>query len=242
MALLKKSLTKRLPWPSPKMLYGLSISALVAGPPSPEKPAAPLPATVTMLPPGPPTTSRMTLLFVSAIKILWEASTQTPLGEWSSALVAGPLSPLYPAVPLPATVTILPPGPPTTSRMTLLPASAMKILPEASRKTELGKLSSALVAGPLSPVYPAVPFPATEAISPVAAEISRTSLKASAMKISPEVSTKMPFGEVVALAAGPPSPLSPWVVPFPAMVLMSPVEATTSRTAPVVSSKFVSAM
>ena len=39
-----------------------------------------------------------------------EASSATPLVAPTSATLAGPPSPLYPPVPLPATVLIIPPG------------------------------------------------------------------------------------------------------------------------------------
>ena len=74
-----------------------------------------------------------------------------PRGLLSSAAVAGPLSPLKPAVPLPATV-MMSPVDLTTSRMRLLSWSEMNTLPAESTATLLGALSSAAVAGPLSPV------------------------------------------------------------------------------------------
>ena len=79
------------------------------------------------------------------------ASTATPRGSSSSASVAGPLSPLYPRVPLPATVMMSPVAF-TTSRITLLPSSAMNRSPAASTATPYGEYSSASVAGPLSPL------------------------------------------------------------------------------------------
>src|SRR5205814_1015393 len=92
---------------------GLFSVALVAGPRSPELP--PLnacPATVVMIP-VPAATLRTQLLSVSAIKILPALSTQTPLGTFSNAAVAGPLSPanwLFEQnglPPLPATVVMI---------------------------------------------------------------------------------------------------------------------------------------
>ena len=52
-------------------------------------------------------TYRIRLLLKSAMYILPEESKQTPLGPYNSAKVAKPLSPLKPAVPLPATVVIM---------------------------------------------------------------------------------------------------------------------------------------
>ena len=73
------------------------------------------------------------------------------LGPFSSAAVAGPVSPLKPALPSPATVMILPVAL-TTSRTTLLPPSTMNRSPAESTATPQGPLSSAAVAGPLLPV------------------------------------------------------------------------------------------
>jgi hypothetical protein len=57
-------------------LQGEFNEADVAGPPSPEKPAVPLPATVTITPLA--DTFRTRLLLVSAMKRFPEASTATP--------------------------------------------------------------------------------------------------------------------------------------------------------------------
>src|SRR5947199_6994299 len=56
-----------------------------------------------------PATNRTTLLLWSTITTSLPASTATPDGWLSSALVAGPESPEYPCVPLPATVEIVHP-------------------------------------------------------------------------------------------------------------------------------------
>ncbi len=112
-------------------------------------------------------TSRTRLLLASAMKRLPAASTATPVGEYSSALVAGPPSPERPKAPLPATVLMTPAG--DTSRTRLLPWSAMKRSPAASTANPTGlpaRLSSAAVAGPPSPLKPRVPLPATVVIVP----------------------------------------------------------------------------
>ena len=59
-------------------------------------------------------------------------------GPSSWALVAAPLSPLYPGVPLPATVVMTPF---VTLRTRLLPKSAMYRLPLESRATPSGEFS-----------------------------------------------------------------------------------------------------
>ena len=82
----------------------------------------------------------MRLSVKSAMKILLERSTDIadirPPSS-NSALVAGPPSPVNPAVPFPATVLILPVAA-ATSRMRLLPASDMKMSPAESKETPLG--------------------------------------------------------------------------------------------------------
>ena len=105
----------RLFWASAKKTFpelstatprGLFMDAETAGPPSPEKPAAPLPASVVMMPPA--DTFRIRLLKVSAMKRFPAASTATPLGSFNDAEVAGPPSPEKPSTPLPATVVMMP--------------------------------------------------------------------------------------------------------------------------------------
>ena len=82
-------------------------SALIAPFPllSPLKPPVPLPAMVVMVP---LVTLRMRLLPESAMYKFPVESIATPTGDISWALVAGPLSPRKPAVPLPATVVMVP--------------------------------------------------------------------------------------------------------------------------------------
>src|ERR1700730_10739531 len=82
---------------------GKLICALMAGPPSPEKPGEPLPARVVRVPSA--LTKRIRLLAVSAIYRLLEASTATLRGMERAAFVADPPSP---PVPPPATVVISP--------------------------------------------------------------------------------------------------------------------------------------
>src|ERR1035437_9546732 len=108
---------------------------------------------------------RMRLLSESAMYRLPAESTATPWGLSNWALVAGPLSPLKPDVPFPATVVITPLE---TSRMRLSWKSAMNRLPAESTATPTASLNAALVAGPLSP-KPDDPPPATVVIAPVEA-------------------------------------------------------------------------
>ena len=83
---------------------GLLSIALVAMPPSPLKPAVPLPAIVLMVPAA--LTNRMRLLPTSAMYRLPAPSTFIPTGAFNSAVVAGPPSPLKAPViePVPATI------------------------------------------------------------------------------------------------------------------------------------------
>ena len=113
------SATNRLPAPSTATLSGYSC-ALVAGPPSPERPSVPLPATVVMVPLA--ETRRIRRLPRSARNRLPEPSTARPVDSVSisCAFVAGPSSPEKPAVPVPATVVMIPLG--ETFRMRALPS------------------------------------------------------------------------------------------------------------------------
>jgi hypothetical protein len=81
-------------------------AALVAGPPSPEKPLVPFPATVLMTPAA--FILRILRLPASTINRLPFLSAARPFGEESWAPLAGPLSPEKPRVPLPAIVSIVP--------------------------------------------------------------------------------------------------------------------------------------
>src|ERR1039457_6435691 len=117
-------------------------------------------------------------------------SAATPPGPANWALVAGPLSPLKPSVPLPATVVITPFE---TLRTREFQASAMYRLPAASTATPEGQYNWARVAGPLSPLKPAVPLPATVVITPFETLRMRW-LYWSAMYRSPAESTATPAG------------------------------------------------
>jgi hypothetical protein len=88
------------------MARGPSNWAAVAGPPSPEKPATPVPATVVIVPVG--SIRRMRSLPESAMYSSPDGAAYTAFGSWSWAAVAGPPSPPAPGVPLPATVVMIP--------------------------------------------------------------------------------------------------------------------------------------
>src|SRR5271168_1593308 len=88
------------------------------------------------------------------------ASTATPVGEFNWALIAGPLSPLKPEVPFPATAVI---APLEIFQMKLSPSATYR-LPAESTATPQGFPNWALVAGPLSPTSD--PPPATVVITP----------------------------------------------------------------------------
>ena len=81
-----------LPAGSSATVVGLLMSAEVAGPPSPEKPATPVPAMVEMMPVT-PLTSRMRPLLESAMKRSPAASTAMPKGRKMLEDVAWPPSP-----------------------------------------------------------------------------------------------------------------------------------------------------
>ncbi len=103
----------------------LGLLALVAAPPSPEKPRIPFPATVVMNPVA-ASTRRMRWLARSAMKRLPEASTATPLGNLRLASVAGPPWP-RPSPP-PPTVALTPVDA-SPRRRRSLSLSAMNSLP-----------------------------------------------------------------------------------------------------------------
>lgn len=104
-------------------------------------------------------------LSVSAMNRSPAAFVAKPEVGCSKAALAGPLSPSFPYVPVPATVVMIP-VPPSTRRIRLFLLSPMKMLPSASTVTFHGSLSNALTAGPPSPLQPNVPVPATRRMMP----------------------------------------------------------------------------
>src|SRR5437764_334599 len=104
--------------------------------------------------------------------MLLDPSTVTVLGTFIVAKVAAAPSPVVDAVPVPATVVMIPDV--STLRILLLPLSAMYPLPKLSKATSQGALKVADVAAPVSPVEPVVPVPAQVVMTPVAMVIFRT--------------------------------------------------------------------
>src|ERR1035441_7464316 len=137
--------------------YTTLFRSVVAGPLSPLKPAIPFPATVVITPLE---TLRTRWLNPSEMYRLPAGSAGTAVGAHNWALVAAPLSPPKPAFPLPATVVITP----FETLRTRESAHGMYKLPAESMATRIGPYNWALVAGPLSPLKPSVPFPATVVI------------------------------------------------------------------------------
>ena len=78
------------------------------------------------------------------------ASTVTPWGWFSVALIAGPPSPLPGEPPFPTIVVMVPEG--LTIRIREFRSSLMYRLPLRSIAMSSGPFSVALVAGPLSPL------------------------------------------------------------------------------------------
>ena len=156
---------------------------------------------------------------------LSKLSTARPLGELSRAAVGTPPSPLKPAVPVPATVVIVPSA--STLRTRWLLASAMYRLPLLSNTMSWGLSICAIVAGPPSPLKPALPgVPATVVITPAVSILRMAVFHESAMYRLPEASSAKPWGALIwAMAAGPPSPLWP-PVPVPATVVITPAVST----------------
>src|SRR5664280_654782 len=140
--LLPASAMYRLPAASTNRPYGMSRHAWVAGPPSPQKPLVPLPATVVMVPSG--ATRRTRSWPGSAMYRLPAASTARPHGASRHAWVAGPPSPQKPAVPLPATVVMVAGlgdgAAPGWSALPVLPLGRLKEAPVA-QSTRLNAVS-----------------------------------------------------------------------------------------------------
>ena len=98
----------------------------------------------------------------------------------------------------------------------------MYILPEPSMATPLGVCNCAFVAAPPSPESPGVPVPATVEIIPAGVIFLTHAPPCSAQYIFPALSKAIPLGSlIVALVAGPPSPVCPEPAD-PAMVVIIP--------------------
>ena len=196
--------------------------ALVAGPLSPLKPGVPFPATVVITPFE---TLRMRWFEYRRCTGCRRRRRRRQAGKSNWALVAGPLSPLKPCVPFPATVVITPLE---TLRMRWLEASAMYRLPAAVHGDTVGVINCAPVAGPLSPLKPCVPLPATVVITPFETLRMRWLARVGDVQVAGGV-----HGDAVgivnwALVAGPLSPLKPRV-PLPATVVITPFETLRMR-------------
>ena len=118
---------------------------------------APPPANRVTLPAV--STLRMQAAPVSAMYTLPAASTATPRGAFSRSAATGPAKVQALAAPVPpAKVEIVPSV--ATTRMRLLPESAMKTRPSGASKDWRGTSREAAVAAPPSPAKVAVPLPA----------------------------------------------------------------------------------
>src|ERR1700733_1845231 len=95
--------------------------------------------------------------------MLLESSIAKAQGDMCAA-VAGMLSPEYIAAPVPANVVIIPAV--STFRTRLFNQSVIYKFPYWSGTTSVGLYNCAAVAGPLSPLKPYVPLPATVVMIP----------------------------------------------------------------------------
>src|SRR5436189_4973687 len=96
--------------------------------------------------------------------MLFAESTNREVGPFRLASVAGPPSPEYPNVPLPATVEIIPAG--VIFRMREFPSSPNNKLPAPSNTMVEGESIIAEAAGPPSPLKPHTVVPANLTIIP----------------------------------------------------------------------------
>src|SRR6266545_439392 len=138
------------------LLQTVLIRASVAGPPSPENPSRPVPATVLTSPDG------VTFTILPSLPTYRFPSGST-VPPWASTLPASPGAGSPPAGG-PTTVVITPDGSILRTRTS---ASLMYRLPCASKPMMSGPLIEASVAGPPSPLDAAKPFPATVVIVPI---------------------------------------------------------------------------
>src|SRR5436189_1417303 len=189
-------------------------------------PKMPLPATVVITPVA---ASRRRIRRSEPMKRFPALSTATLSGPDSAAEVAGPPSPLKPIVPLPATVVMTCVAA-SIRRIRLFIESAMNRFPALSTATPCGSFNCDAAAGPPSPLKLYVPLPATVVITWVDGSVRRIlKLKLSAINRLPALPSAMPLGAFnSAEVASPPSPLKPGV-PSPAIVVITPVAASTLR-------------
>jgi hypothetical protein len=173
----------------------------------------------------------MRLFPVSAIRNPPPANAATRAGALSAALVAAPPSPPNAAVPVPATVAMIPLA--DTRRMRLLPVSAIRNPPPGSAATPPGWLSCASWAPSPSPPKPADPLPATVAMTPAADTRRMRLLPVSAIRNPPPGSGETPrgwFSRTAGSVAGRPSPpkppAAPTAGPAPATVAIAPPAPT----------------
>ena len=119
-----------LPAASAVIPKGFSICAAVAGPPSPDVAMVPSPANVEIMP-----DELITLTLALFVKYTLPPDTTMPLVAFICAAVSGPPSPLYPEVPVPAIVVMMPDG--SILRIRWLPSSAI-YTPDASTAIAVG--------------------------------------------------------------------------------------------------------
>ena len=157
------------------------------------------------------------------------APREIPQGIVRRASRAGPPSPSYPAIPVPAKVERVPSG--WIRRTRALRGSVTRAPPSGSATTACGTIPAA-VAGPPSPEKRASPFPAIVVMVPSGA-IRRTRLLPwSATRIPPSDARVAQVGPLRrAAVAGPPSPAKP-VRPVPAIAVPpAPTTLLTNATA-----------
>src|ERR1035438_10504884 len=162
------------------------------------------------------------------MKRFLDPSTRTPFGWFKDAEIAGPGIPAKVAIPLPATVEMMPLA--DTFRIRWFSVSAMKRFPEASTAIPVGRFNDAKFAAPPSPANLKSPLPAMVEMMPLAETFRIRSLRESAIKRFPEASTATPWGFNDADVAGPPSPEKPGpLLPPPTATVMMPLADDTFK-------------
>src|SRR5713226_5972753 len=143
-----------------------------------------------------------------------------PRGRFNCAEAAWPPSPLYPGLPVPAKVVMIPEA--VTLRIRLFPESAMYKSPDGLNAAAPGVCNWALVAGRESPLNPPAPLPATVRIALPGISLRTRLPKYSVIQTAPVGSANKPTGAVSGVAVGERPSRGDAGAPVPATVDITP--------------------